>query len=274
MCSRAERVAYNRIRYTCKHSVQYWGNYVQQGRAGFEFRNLPCFDQLVKALRYKPEGRGFNSQWFHWNFSLTHSFRPHYGQGVDSASNRNEDQEYFLVGKGGRCVSLTTLPPSCADCLKSRSLNLLESPGPVQATNGIALPFTALLSISYPSLKVAQLANTLRTKDHYVRTDRETVSRDVAPTEITHDRLLTCLQHSLFLLITGNTTNQLFKITSRFLPLKHRLLCLYTGCPDTSVSIPTNYGTGGPWCESPHAHGIRLFSRTSRPSLEHIQSHI
>jgi len=23
------------------------------------------------ALRYKPEGRGFDSRWCHWNFSLT-----------------------------------------------------------------------------------------------------------------------------------------------------------------------------------------------------------
>jgi hypothetical protein len=37
---------------------------------------------------------------------------------VDSASNRNQYQEYLLVGKGGRCVGLTTLPPSCADCLQ------------------------------------------------------------------------------------------------------------------------------------------------------------
>jgi hypothetical protein len=36
----------------------------------------------------------------------------------DSASNINENQEYFLGGKGGRCVGLTTLPPSCADCLE------------------------------------------------------------------------------------------------------------------------------------------------------------
>ena len=35
--------------------------------------------------------------------------------GVDSAPNRNEYQEYFLEGKGGRCVGLT-LPTSCADC--------------------------------------------------------------------------------------------------------------------------------------------------------------
>jgi hypothetical protein len=27
--------------------------------------------QLVKALRYKPEGPGFDSRWCHWNFSLT-----------------------------------------------------------------------------------------------------------------------------------------------------------------------------------------------------------
>jgi hypothetical protein len=31
--------------------------------------------------------------------------------------NRNGYQEYCLGGKGGRCVGLTTLPPSCADCL-------------------------------------------------------------------------------------------------------------------------------------------------------------
>ena len=27
--------------------------------------------QLVEALRYKLEGRGFDSRWCHWNFSLT-----------------------------------------------------------------------------------------------------------------------------------------------------------------------------------------------------------
>jgi hypothetical protein len=26
---------------------------------------------LVEALRYKPEGRGFDSRWCHWNLSLT-----------------------------------------------------------------------------------------------------------------------------------------------------------------------------------------------------------
>jgi hypothetical protein len=62
--------------------------------------------------------------------------------GLTSASKRDEYQGCFLGGKGGRCVGLTTLPPSCADCLKSGSLNLLETPGLVEACKGIALPFT------------------------------------------------------------------------------------------------------------------------------------
>jgi len=27
--------------------------------------------QLVEALHYKPEGRGFDTRWYHWIFSLT-----------------------------------------------------------------------------------------------------------------------------------------------------------------------------------------------------------
>ena len=55
------------------------------------------------------------------------SFRSHYGPGVDSASKRNEYQQYFLGGKGGRCVRLTTLPPSCAVVTKSGNLNFLRN---------------------------------------------------------------------------------------------------------------------------------------------------
>ena len=48
-------------------------------------------------------------------------FRPHCEPGADSVSNRNEYQEYFLVGGGGEgdwCVGLTALPPSCASYLE------------------------------------------------------------------------------------------------------------------------------------------------------------
>ena len=27
--------------------------------------------QFFEAMRYKPEGRGFDYRWCHWNFSLT-----------------------------------------------------------------------------------------------------------------------------------------------------------------------------------------------------------
>jgi hypothetical protein len=70
--------------------------------------------QLVEAVRYKPEGRGFDSLCCQWNFSLKQSFLPHSGPGIDSASNTNE----YQVDKGGRCVGLTTLPPSCSECLE------------------------------------------------------------------------------------------------------------------------------------------------------------
>ena len=68
------------------------------------------------------------------------SCRSHYGPGGDTASNRNEYREHFLGGKGGRCVRLTILSPSCVAVMKSRNLNFLEPSGPLQACNGTALP--------------------------------------------------------------------------------------------------------------------------------------
>ena len=42
--------------------------------------------------------------------------------------------------KGGRCIRLTSLPPSCAVVIVSGNLNFLEPSGPLQACNGTALP--------------------------------------------------------------------------------------------------------------------------------------
>jgi len=53
--------------------------------------------KVVKVLRYKSEGCSFDPSWCHWNFFFDiKSFRSHYGPGVDSASNRNEYQEFIL----------------------------------------------------------------------------------------------------------------------------------------------------------------------------------
>ena len=91
---------------------------------------------VVKALRYKSDGRGFIPD------GVTDIILPvalwSWG---DSASNRNEYQVYFLGSKSGRCVRLATLPPSCTVVMNSGNLNFLEPSGPLQACNGTALTF-------------------------------------------------------------------------------------------------------------------------------------
>ena len=59
--------------------------------------------------------------------------------GVDSAS-KNEYQD-TPGGKGGRCVRVTTLPPSCAECLVIWSLNRAEPSRPHRPVIGVAFFF-------------------------------------------------------------------------------------------------------------------------------------
>ena len=61
--------------------------------------------------------------------------------GGDSAS-KNEYQD-IPGGKGGRRVRVTTLPPSCAECLVIWSLNRPEPSGPRRAVIRVALPYYA-----------------------------------------------------------------------------------------------------------------------------------
>ena len=74
--------------------------------------------QLVEALRYKQKGRGFDFRLGHRGFFMDLILPAALCPGVDSASNICGYQKYFLGGKSGRCVGMTTLPPSCADCLE------------------------------------------------------------------------------------------------------------------------------------------------------------
>ena len=72
--------------------------------------------QLVEALRYKLEGHRFESWWDNWDFSVFF-FWARYSHGVDSALIEMSTRDVSW-GKGGRCIGLTTLPPSCVNCVE------------------------------------------------------------------------------------------------------------------------------------------------------------
>ena len=78
--------------------------------------------QLVEALPYEPEGRGFPFAMLSLEFFILQSFQPHYGPAIDSVYSRNDYQEYLLWGgvggKGGLCLGLTSVPHSRADCIE------------------------------------------------------------------------------------------------------------------------------------------------------------
>jgi hypothetical protein len=74
--------------------------------------------QLVEALRYKPEGRGFISRWGNWLNPSGHTV------GLESTRPLTEiSSSNICWGKGGRCVGQTPLPPSCAVVRNSGCLN-------------------------------------------------------------------------------------------------------------------------------------------------------
>ena len=91
---------------------------------------------MVKVPCYKSGGRWFDPR-RQWIFDIK-SFRSNYGPGVDTASNRNEYQEYFLGGKGGRYLKLTTYHHSVP---LSRNLRTLTS----WNTLGLSRPVMGLL---------------------------------------------------------------------------------------------------------------------------------
>jgi hypothetical protein len=62
------------------------------------------------------------------------------------AHNRNKYQEYFLGVKAAGAQGWQPYHLHVPIVLKPASLNLLEPSGPVQACNGIALPFLPVLN--------------------------------------------------------------------------------------------------------------------------------
>jgi len=81
------------------------------------------------------------------DFSVTYSFRPYHGPGVDSAPSENEYQEHSWGGRRPvrEADNLTTFTWRMS--WKSGSLKLLEPSGPHQACYGTPLPFTFIYGL-------------------------------------------------------------------------------------------------------------------------------
>jgi hypothetical protein len=85
------------------------------------------------GTRWRSWLRQFDSRWWHNPFGRTMTL------GSTQPLTEMSTRSILLKGKSGRCVGLTTLPPSCADCLE-----IWELQPPLQAWNGIALPLRVL----------------------------------------------------------------------------------------------------------------------------------
>jgi len=86
--------------------------------------------QLLEALCYKPEGRGFDSRWCHWHNPSGRTIALELTQPLTELSTRT----ISWGGKCGQCVGLITLTPSCAGC---REIWEPQPPGTLWAWRGL-----------------------------------------------------------------------------------------------------------------------------------------
>jgi hypothetical protein len=88
---------------------------------------------VIKALRYKSDGPGIDSRWCHWIFQRHIPSDRTMALGSTQPLVKMSTRD-ILGGKSGRCVKLTTSPPSCAE---SHEIWEPEPPGTLWVTPGL-----------------------------------------------------------------------------------------------------------------------------------------
>ena len=138
----------------------------------------------------------------------------------DGRCNNKEHQEYFLWGKGGRCLGLTTLPPPCA--------SRLEIWEPQPPGHLMAYPSLYRDCCTFPSTRMLPLPSPTFTP----------VSSNAVPqsTTLTHNIHFTCdncsitLPHATYVQFFNNTIPPMqfdFKLILWPLNLIYQLMHLY-----------------------------------------------
>jgi len=104
----------SRLKWRPRGGAVGWGTALHAGRSRVQFQmvSLEFFIDIILPVALWPWG--WISLWQKWVPGI------------------------FLGGKGGRCVRLTNLPPSCADCLEMWEP---QPSGTLRACNGTALTF-------------------------------------------------------------------------------------------------------------------------------------